>query len=370
VSVQGVPDPEPSDTLPWTALAAAALAVGLLMSVLAGSPLAPLPAAVLACLVLAAPVVAVGARPLGATVLLWLLAAGFAATVLPLADSLAGAGLCVLGSFLVAVFADRRRAVAGLVVSAGGMVLAFGPDGAASAAPLAVLAWLAGAGLHERGRLVHALRHNNDLLADQLERLHRAAAYDERARVARELHDAVGHSLTVIALQAGGARRVAATDPGRARATLDGLAGVAEEGLRELRRGFVDPIGGAGVGDLVAGARAAGLDVRPELAGDLDALGPETRGAVYRVVQESLTNVLRHAPGATARVSVRVGEGSCLVEVRNGAPADVSTAPSGGHGLSGMRRRVEACGGRLRWSTLDDGGFVVSAELPVAAAPA
>ncbi|MGN6131625.1 MAG: sensor histidine kinase, partial [Nocardioidaceae bacterium] len=362
--------PEAVDALPWTSLAAAALAVGLLMTVLAGSPGVPLPLAAAGCLLLAAPLVMVWARPLLVTVLLWLLAAGFTAAVLPLADSLAGAGLCVLGSFLVAVFADRARAVVGLVVSAGGLVLAFGAGGAASAAPLAVLAWLAGAGLHERGRLVHALRHNNALLAEQLERLHRAAAYDERARVARELHDAVGHSLTVIALQAGGARRVAGDDPGRAAATLDALAGVADEGLRELRRGFVGPVGGAGVAGLVAGARSAGLDVRPELTGDLEALGPESRGAVYRVVQEALTNVLRHAPGAAAQVTVRVAEGTCLVEVRNGAPTDVSTAASGGHGLAGMRRRVEACGGWLRWSDLEDGGFVVRAELPLAAVPA
>ncbi len=362
-----------ADAVPWTALAAAALGAGLVLEVVAGSPRVPLPVAAVAALLLAAPVAVLWARPLLVTALLWLLAAAFSVTVMPLAPLLAGAGVCVLAPFLVAALSDRLRAVAGLVLCLAGAALAFGPREALSDSGLLLLAWLAGCVLHERLRLVEALRQTHLLLTEQVEQLHRAAVYDERARVARELHDAVGHSLTVIALQAGGARRLAAGDPARAAQALGTLGRVAEDGLHELRHGFEVPLGGrAGtLEDLVAGARDAGLDVRLDTDGPDDALAPEARTAVYRVVQEALTNVLRHAPGSRAEVTCRrAGDRYEVVVVNDAPPEPLGPTAGSGHGLPGMRSRVEACGGALTWSALPGGGFEVRAELPLTQVPA
>lgn len=367
--------PGQGDRLPWTTLAASALGVGLIFEVSAGHAQLPVPLAVVACLALTAPLILVARAPLMMTALAWAVAAAFTAVVLPLGPTLAGAGVCVLAPFLAALYTARLRAAIGLALCCAGAVATFGPAEALSNAGLLLLAWLAGAALHERTRLVRALEQNNLLLSQQITQLRQTAVYDERAAVARELHDAIGHTMTVVALQAGGARRLARTDPVRATETLRMLDEVVEDGLAELRRGFemsTLPDEDA-FAELLSGARTAGLVVSASLDGLLDDLAPTSRIALYRVVQEALTNVLRHAPGAPTVVQTQ-STGGCFEVAVVSHPPPVTPAPrpdaAGGHGLRGMRQRVEACGGQLAWQALPGGGFEVRAQLPLAKVPA
>ena len=372
---RGGRSPDQGDRLPWTTLAASALGVGLIFEVSAGHAQLPMPLAVVACLALTAPLILVARAPLVMTALAWTVAAAFSAAVLPLGPTLAGAGVCVLAPFLAALYTARLRAATGLALCCAGAVATFGPAEALSNAGLLLLAWLAGAALHERTRLVRALEQNNLLLSQQIAQLRQTAVYDERAAVARELHDAIGHTMTVVALQAGGARRLARTDPVRATETLRMLDEVVEDGLAELRRGFemsTLPDEDA-FAELLSGARTAGLVVSTSLDGLLDDLAPASRIALYRVVQEALTNVLRHAPGAPTVVQTH-STGGCFEVLVVSQPPPVSPAASpdaaGGHGLRGMRQRVEACGGQLGWQALPGGGFEVRAQLPLAKVPA
>lgn len=364
-----------ADRLPWTTLVASALGVGLIFEVTIGRHhQVPLPVAVLACLALTAPLILVASAPLVMTAVAWTVAAAFSALVSPLAPTLPGAGLCVLAPFLVALYAARLRAVAGLALCCAGAVATFGPTEALSDAGLLLLAWMAGAVLHERTRLVRALQANNLLISEQIAQLQQTAVYDARAAVARELHDAIGHTMTVVALQAGGARRLAGSDPVRASDTLRMLAQLVEDGLAELRQGFemsALPDQQALEG-LLHGARTAGLPVRLSLTGRFDDLPPSSRVALYRLVQEALTNVLRHAPAAPTVVQTRSTEEGFEVSVVSqpaaGPPVEPPDTP--GHGLRGMRQRVEACGGQLAWQALPNGGFEVHARLPLATVPA
>jgi signal transduction histidine kinase len=362
-----VPAPrDRSAVLPWTSLAAATMCVGLLVEVNGIAVRVAGPIAVAACLAVATPLAVVWAAPLTATVVLWAAAAGFAAFVHPLAGMFAPIGLVFLPAFFVAALSDRWRSAAGLAVCCLGLLAAFGPAEFAGDVPLLLLSWGAGRVLADRVRLVAELRATTALLADRRETALREAVLEERARVAREVHDAVGHRLTVLALHATAARRLWASDRPRAESALDTIAEVAGAALEELRRSVTvsepdAPVPLAAVADLVAGARAAGLTVTLAVD-DVTAVHP----AAYRLVQEALTNVLRHAPGAAADVALRIRGDRLEVDVQNSPPrASGAADPHGGSGLLGLQRRVEQCGGRLSWGPGPDGGFAVAAEFPV-----
>jgi signal transduction histidine kinase len=203
------------------------------------------------------------------------------------------------------------------------------------------------------------------------------AVAQERLRIARELHDIVAHSMSVIAVQAGIGNHVAAQRPDEAREALRVIEATSRGSLTEMRhllgvlRSEVDSPalapapGPAGIPDLVARARSAGAVVSAELD---DATGlPEGVGlSVYRIVQEALTNVVRHAGPATCTVAVAVSEEAVRVEVTNdGRPAEQRP---GGHGLVGMRERVAVYGGTFEAGPRAQGGWRVAATLPVAQA--
>jgi signal transduction histidine kinase len=374
--------PEPGDAgtpvaadraavLPWTAIAAAALCVGMLVE-LSGSPArAAAPFVVAGCLAVAAPLAVVWAAPLAATVTLWVAAAGFAAVVHPLSGMFAPIGLVFLPAFFVAALTQGWRTGAGLAVCGVGLLGAFGPADFPGGLALMLLAWAAGRVLADRGRLIGELRATTAQLAARRQLALHEAVLAERARVARELHDAVGHRLTVLALQATAARRLWATDRARAEAALETVAEVAEAARAELRQSVVDgdPAGRvplATVAEVIEGARAAGLAVRFTVDGGVTAVHP----AAHRLVQEALTNVFRHAPGADVQVTVRCADDRLEVQVVNSPaaiPSPVAARPdlAGGSGLAGLRRRVEQCDGRLTWGRRPDGGFSVAADFPV-----
>ena len=217
------------------------------------------------------------------------------------------------------------------------------------------------------------------------EAMAQAAVQEERARIARELHDVVAHNVGLIVLQAGGARSVLATDPERARTALLHVEETGRQTLAEMRH-LVGILRIAETAErqplprldrlpaLVEEARAAGLDVDLRIEGKAVELPAGLELAAYRLVQEALTNVRKHAPGGTAQVLLGYEPDRLRIEVLNdgepvGTVRDAAAGAAGpGHGLIGMRERVQLYGGRLQVGPMTSGGFRVDAVLPVPAA--
>ncbi|MFJ6017317.1 sensor histidine kinase [Streptomyces sp. NPDC092952] len=217
------------------------------------------------------------------------------------------------------------------------------------------------------------------------ERAHRTVL-EERARIARELHDVVAHHMSVISIQADAAPYRVADPPGELVAALADIRTGALEGLTELRRllGVLrsEDLPGANspkapqptldrLDGLLAGVRAAGLDVRAVTSGNRRPLPDGVELSAYRIVQEALSNALRHAPGATARVELSYAPDALHLRVLNGPGRRAAQpSPGAGHGILGMRERAAMLGGELSAGTTPDGGFEVTALLPVPTAPA
>jgi signal transduction histidine kinase len=293
----------------------------------------------------------------------------------------------LLSAYSVAAYADGRRALLGLAGSWAVVCIVnvlsrddMGFGDYLFPCALATFAWLAGRAVRHRSRLAEEL-HEVALRAEEDRETHRRAAVAaERRRVAREMHDIVAHSISVMVVQAGGARRILERDPQRAaeaaalieRTGRDALAemrlllGVLRPG--EQRPGREPQPGMAGLEQLVGRARAAGLPVelrvdgsRPELPQGLDL-------AAYRIVQEALTNALRHAGAAPTEVVVRYGPAALELVVADRGPAGGPppvAAGARGHGLVGMRERARLYGGELHAGPRPGGGFEVRARLPL-----
>ncbi|MBE2318151.1 sensor histidine kinase [Solirubrobacter sp. CPCC 204708] len=229
-----------------------------------------------------------------------------------------------------------------------------------------VLAWTL-------GRLLHG----HETRRAEAEQHAQTAVADERARIARELHDAVAHSVSVMVLQAGAVRRLLGDDPARER-EREALAGVEETGRQavvELHRmlgilrkrddgaELAPQPSLARVEALVEQVREAGLNATLNIEGDPATLAPGLDMSAYRIVQEALTNALRYAPGARVDVRVRYGR-DLQLEVRDDGPGHAPSAGSG-HGIVGMRERAALFGGELEAGPLPGGaGFRVHARLP------
>jgi len=207
----------------------------------------------------------------------------------------------------------------------------------------------------------------------------RRRAGEERLRIARELHDALGHHLSLISVQSGVALHVNEELPEQARTSLAAIREASKEALSELRS-VLDILRQEGeaaprfpgstlarIEDLAAQARAAGLEVRTETRGDARPVPYRVGAAAFRIVQESLTNVTRHAGRATATVRVTYGDRDLTVEVEDDGRGAASggPAPGGGTGIGGMRERVTALGGELEAGPRSEGGFRVRARLPL-----
>ncbi|GAA2889318.1 sensor histidine kinase [Streptosporangium fragile] len=204
----------------------------------------------------------------------------------------------------------------------------------------------------------------------------REAVAAERLRIARELHDVVAHSLSIIAVNAGAARELGALDPERAREHMDAVAGTAREALVEMRH-LLEALRDEGddglapqptldrLPELVEQVRTSGLPVRLVEQGDRRPLPAGLELTAYRIVQEALTNVRRHAGAADTEVRVTYGGTELGLEVVNapGTRQPPPTAP--GHGLVGMRERARLYGGALHAGRAGDGGYAVRLRLPV-----
>lgn len=196
-------------------------------------------------------------------------------------------------------------------------------------------------------------------------------AGDERLRIARELHDVLAHSISLINVQAGVALHLMGEHPEQVRAALTAIKAASSEGLRDLR-GTISVLrdGGsraptAGLADLdrlLAGARSAGLDVQHAVMGSPRPLPPPVDLAAYRVAQEALTNITRHSGATRARLGVAYEDAAVVLTVDDDGPS--APRPGSGHGLLGMRERAAALDGELRAGPRPGGGFSVRLRLP------
>ncbi len=223
--------------------------------------------------------------------------------------------------------------------------------------------------------------------ASRVRRAHRAevqekaaaqAVTDERLRIARELHDMVAHSIGIIAIQAGVGAHVIDSQPAEARNALAAIETTSRETLAGLRRALVSlrrseadgaaldpPPGLADLERLATATGAAGLTVNLRITGDRRQLSPDIELSAYRIVQEALTNVIRHASTDQCRVAIEYGLDDVLIEVIDDGRGGAIGAT--GYGLTGMRERVDLLGGEMAAGPVGERGFRVSARLPVPA---
>lgn len=242
----------------------------------------------------------------------------------------------------------------------------------------AAVPWFFGRTIGRRRERERALEQRALLLERGAEHLARRAVEDERVRIAREIHDVVGHALGVIVVQADGAGRLLATDPDESRRALATIRRTGREALEEMRRlvGLLrtseeDPAlapspGVAQLDALAEQMRVAGLPVEVVVEGVAERLPPSVDVSAFRIAQEALTNVLRHAGPARARVLVRYRDHAVEVSVEDDGRGPVD-AEGTGHGLTGIRERVAAFGGEMEAGPGPAGGFAVRALLPYGA---
>ena len=244
-----------------------------------------------------------------------------------------------------------------------------------------VIAWLLGAYARTRRLYVAALSERADRAEREREENAAAAVASERARIARELHDIVAHSVSVMVVQAEAADEMLNRQaPERARAPVWKIQETGRAALTDMRRmlgllreadsrpALVPQPGIANLELLLAKVRESGLPVELEVQGRPEPLPPGVDLSAYRIVQEALTNSLRYAGRAHARVVVRYGRGALELEVTDDGPGEAGDS-NGGHGLIGMRERVALFGGELDAGPVPGRGFRVRARLPLEAPP-
>jgi signal transduction histidine kinase len=296
----------------------------------------------------------------------------------------------LFGLYAAALYGgERLRALSGLVVGAASVVafVLLVVTGRGRLAPHlttalvfgAATAWVLGEAARSRRAYLAALEDRAARLERERDEHARQATEEERIRIARELHDVVTHHVSVIAVQAGAAHSTSRERPERALEALAVIERTARSTLGELRtllgvlRAGEEPTALAPrdprpsiarFDELVAQARAAGIAVDAQVRGGEVSLDAVVDLAAYRVLQEALTNVIKHAPSSNATVLVDYGTHELRISVIDDGPGPVHRNSSG-HGLPGMRERVELAGGVLQAAPVAGGGFRVDARLPL-----
>lgn len=308
-------------------------------------------------------------------------------------------GLCALASlatgfgvpalaFLIAVYGAVREgrriaAVAGSVVMLGAIplvILAVSPASSMEAALMQSrnvlpLAWLVAAGA--AGEALHQAVLRAEQAEQSREEAARRSANEERLHIARELHDSLTHQISVIKIQAGAAVHLARTHRVPAPDHLLAIQHASREAMRELRstlgalRGdkAIPPGGLDQLQELVQTIRMGGVEASLTIDGYPVGVPSTVDRAGYRIVQEALTNVARHAAATSVTIRVEYHADAVVVRVDDDGWAAANTSPASGHGLRGMRERVNALGGQLQAGSCSEGGFTVRAELPLEPAP-
>jgi signal transduction histidine kinase len=241
-------------------------------------------------------------------------------------------------------------------------------------------AWLAGRLVQKRQLYAQAFAERARVLERERDANARVAAAEERVRIAREMHDVVGHSVSVMVVQAGAERLALGEERPATREALLAIERTGREALAEMSRllGVLRKEGEglalaprpslAQVDALVQTVRAVGIPVELRVEGDQTALPPSVDVSAYRIVQEALTNVVKHAGPARATVVVRYSGRAVEVEVTDDGCGSVN-GNAAGYGLAGMRERVALHGGTLDTGSRSDGGFTVKARLPLTTVP-
>jgi signal transduction histidine kinase len=245
---------------------------------------------------------------------------------------------------------------------------AVNPDSVVFLALLAGAPWAAGTAVRSRRLKDRELEHERARAA--------AAIVEERARIARELHDVVAHSISVMVLQARGGRRVLDSEPADAREAFAAIEGTGQQALDEMRRLLVmlrrsdEELALAPqptlreLDGLVEQVQAAGLPVQLDIEGEPRDLPPGVELSAFRIVQEALTNALRHAGPARARVVIRYGADDLELEIADDGPG-VGNGSGAGYGLLGLRERVSVYGGELEAGRQAGGGYALRVRLPL-----
>jgi signal transduction histidine kinase len=285
----------------------------------------------------------------------------------------------LIAGYSAALYGDRRPVVAALFLAAAAWVLAFGGQAQIRSGLVPVLLvapiWLAGSAMRRHQHRANASAER----ADRLEQEREAALRAERARIARELHDVVTHSVSVMVMQTGAARQIMGRDERRSRALLESVEASGRSALEELRHmlGLLSdqdaeaPLspqpGLSDIPSLVEQVRQAGMAVELRVEGRPQVVPGGVGVAAYRIVQEALTNVLKHANGAPSRVAVWWADAAVELEIvdqgtgSNGALPDAPT----GRGLAGMRERAAMYGGTLEAHPGPERGYLVRARIPL-----
>jgi signal transduction histidine kinase len=299
--------------------------------------------------------------------------------------SMAALVLLPLAMYSLGAMCERRRSTIGFGVAlAGGFLSGVKSHDNLVDTLLFILLllggpWLVGRIVNARVKLAAELHEKTVRLEREQQQQAELAVAEERARIAREMHDVVAHSVSVMVVQASGARRTLERDPAKARAALASVESTGREALVEMRR----MLGMLRRGDedlalapqpsinqldsLVERAREAGLEVDVSVEGDRRRLQSSVDLSAFRIVQEALTNTIKHAGPARAKVTVRYGEHDVELDVVDDGREVHRRAHNGvgsGHGLVGMRERAAMLGGELNAGFRREGGFGVHARLP------
>jgi signal transduction histidine kinase len=290
----------------------------------------------------------------------------------------------IAASFLLGMNADRREALAGipLIVAAAVIAVRNQPEGSTGDAVFVCIvllcAWTGGFALSRKLMEARRAEERATAIAEEQTRLAEEAAETERSRIARELHDVVAHHVSVMTVQAGAVRRLLKPEQEREREALVSVEETGRKALTEMRRLLgvlkeeaspapLAPQPGMGTLDkLLDQVREAGLPVELSTEGKPVELAPGVDLSAYRIIQEALTNALKHAGPARAWVVVRYGDKDLELQIENDGRTDGNAEPSG-HGLVGMKERVAVYGGELESGPRPGGGFAVRARLPIGA---
>ena len=293
--------------------------------------------------------------------------------------------LALIGTYTVAVYCTGRERLLAVIALAFVFLVIIVSElpGAAGGGILVnvafyTAAYFFGATMRNRRLYVEQLEEQARTLERERDEEAKRAVADERLRIAQELHDVVAHSMGVIAVQSSVGAHVIDKDPVEAKKSLEAISATSRTTLTEIRRilgvlrddanaEYQPAPGLTELSKLVDDVRAAGVDVDVRVEGSRCELPPGLDLTAYRIVQEALTNVLKHAGPARASVVIDYAPGALRLEVSDdGRGVNGRAENSGGHGLLGMRERVAVYGGRLEAAPKAGGGFRVAAELPYA----
>jgi signal transduction histidine kinase len=373
----------------WFELLIASMAVAGMLELVVGrdnpgAPTTSLWIAVPTVAVLVLPLFARRRFPFAAPATYWLLAAAisyFDGVLLPFIGSLGVVGLA--SAFLLGNLRSNLKAGVGLLIVLVGIVIVVanipGPQTGSDLVfiPLRfVAAWVAGYALRERAEKAEAAEMRAALAEQERDAAARIAVAEERARIARELHDIVAHAMSVMVLQVGAVRHKLPNGFEEDRDALGRVERAGRTALAEMRRllgamrrdgdglDLAPQPGLDGLDTLLEDVGRAGLPARLHVEGDPFELPRAIDLSAYRIVQEGLTNSLKHANATRADVTVRYRDDELGIEVVDNG-AGVATSDGLGHGLVGIRERVKIYGGDMNAGTPPEGGFVLSARLPI-----